>query len=321
MKYLNLNGSADPSNPNYEKMVSINVEYPIGTPERIIYDCFETRHPFPHDTYQLIPYIAKSNGYIVCEGDELVPFSTSLKLECKLGIPSTFDEAPICGSGVFDDTSTSGAYSWSIWKYNNSKLDFWFNSGQYTSSEVPNGIYDITLDTTRLSQTAIKSNINVLCEGEEWMNRTTSQHAMRNTQHEIGPFAIFTIAMIEKAYLPYWGIPYNKHATASGNTTDNSYGRWSESYRDLRWYDGAKIWKDGELMAYYRTCYKKSTHQYGVYNQVTGVFYSSHLENINTPGNAFTYDTWINARTEPTRYQREREITQIYTRGGEGEGY
>lgn len=171
-------------------------------------------------------------------------------------------------------------------------------------------IYNFNLHYTRTgAATKWGGSIDEVETGRKVWKRTTDAVTGNTTEFDYDfPLCIFDLVARDLDYPQYYGWGYNNRATSTGPNLNSSYAKMYK-----RFYSRGKIMINDTIYMYLYTCYKNDTHQYGIYDAVTGHFYGDFIEGYNNiwTNNPNYYWEHIAAASGDTRQEKEMTFLNI----------
>ena len=239
-------------------------------------------HPLP-SAYSEVKYLSCYKNDCIVINDVNTGLSEDIGVTFKFQTKNT-NMTILCGGGVWNKTDSPAAgghnYVFCFWQYsddNGNRYIFWSPSGQNINNK--DGTL-FTIDNTKPIWVNMyhKANDYAHCEVREEIPdfiRSLKQPRVQTSKAPnvtCGPLGFFNAPFWCVYYNNSYGFPYNN---ISGDGTNNytmgyhSVGR--RIFSDIIIYNPSTM----AVRKYLYTCYKKSTHQYGLYDSISGTFYGA----------------------------------------------
>lgn len=298
-----------------------NISYNVVT-DKVQYDSFRTRYPLPSD-YVEVEYLQMGQKDAIVINDMYLQQSQPFGLICKfLAKPGNC----FMGAGR-SQSSSSYSYGLSLWNYTSSSpiLRLWGGSSdggqgvnllitavngsnQYTPPANKPLIFDISKPTNGKQTLWVKDPDNPL----KYIIQFKKSTGLGFNSGLYGPWAFFNEVMYDATYPDYYGWPITYKPTSEAhNVSSHVYcaGLNSRLYSNIVFYNS----DNGQLQKYIYTCYKKSTHQYGLYDVLSNTFYGAFRETLVLNYWNDTNYYWNNILTASgnTRYAKEKTFINI----------
>lgn len=260
-------------------------------------DCL-LRYPLPN-TYTEVEYIRSTKRTAIVLDDVFVDRAQNIGLSCRIKqLNNSLSTMPVLGGGCYVDNNIN--YAFTIEKYNNNIVNWSpsnFNDVGNTGIEINTGtMYDLDLyrdPTSHLVSLIVKNSLNpytILCKN--------TQKSM-SVVNKCGPLGFFQQPILYHDSVgqgKYYGFQYNYKPTENGNADpSNAYNTIGLAfYSGIRLYDTESM----KVTKFLYTCYKNETHQYGLYDAVSGRFYTSVNDDANFEDIDFYENNVLNNKTE-----------------------
>ena len=289
--------------------------------DKVLFGSIRNQYPLSSE-YQEVNYLSCYKNDCIVIPDVYTGLTENIGVIFKFQLQQLVNTI-LCGGGCHNTTAAPTVqagghnYVFCFWHYVNSDVpEFrcWSPSG-HVLKELDDT--NIVPDTSKVYWVNMyhKSNDCVHCDMREPYPdfiRSLKKHDKQTSlapNVTCGPLGFFN-APFWSTYYNYYGFPYNNFATATGNNYTMGYhsvGR--RIFSNIIIYNPTTM----AIRKYLYTCYKKSTHQYGLYDGISHTFYGGVREmNVdNYWTNNDYYWNHIDTATGNTRYAKECTFLNI----------
>lgn len=289
--------------------------------DKVLFGSIRNQYPLSSE-FQEVNYLSCYKNDCIVIPDVYTGLTENIGVIFKFQLQQ-LENTILCGGGCHNTTAApaigSGGqnYVFCFWHYVNSNVpEFrcWSPSG-HVLRELDDT--NIVPDTSKVYWVNMyhKANDLVQCDMREPYPdfiRSLKKHDKQTSltpNVTCGPLGFFN-APFWSTYYNYYGFPYNNFATANGNNYAMGYhsvGR--RIFSNIIIYNPTTM----AIRKYLYTCYKKSTHQYGLYDGISHTFYGGvremNVDNYWTNNNY--YWNHIDTATGSTRYAKECTFLNI----------
>ncbi len=270
-------------------------------------------YPLPND-YKEVEYVQNGRNDCIVIDDLLLYHAQPFGVRCKMMVKA---KGAFMGAG--HDTGSSYTYGLSLWLYTSSKpiLYFWGTSSDGGMQIIiPENQFDQTkpyiFDVIKPANG--KQAVKIIDTDDPLhflVDYTKTYGLQAYPTQPYGPFAFFSEVQYSETYPGYYGWPISYRPTSEEHRAFNasySAGLYTRLYSGIIFYDPGT----GIVNKYLYTCFKKSTHQYGLYDAINHVFYTAfeetRLEYWDDPN---YYWSHIESASGNTRFDKEKTFINI----------